>query len=520
MALSPNRRIFMNVLATYGRSLLALACGLITSRWVLAAIGTEGYGVYGVIGVIIGICTIINATIAGSVGRYYAYAYGKSLAAEDKAAALDECRDWFNVAVLLHLIFPLIFTIAGLFAGEWCIEHYFRIPERYLATSHWVLYFALTSMFFGMVTGPFRAMYVAQQRIAELTVYEIFAPLFTLLFAWILLSYSGDRLFFHAGYSMMIAVVPNLIIIFRALVVFPECKIIFAKMKNFSAMRQLFSFAGWQLIGLTGLTLKTQGMPTLVNRCLGIQFNSTMSIAGTVVNHVGSLSSSLNNAFSPAVTNAAGAEDIVKFKNLALRTSKFSTVLLMLFALPLAGEMEYVIGLWLQTPPPCLAPICILLLLDAVIERSATGSMIAINALGNIRLHECLCFIFHLMTLVLCYYFAVPCGMGIIGVGVGLVSGTGIIAVMRMTLWRFQLKMPLRGWIFKFVLPVTVVAIVSYCGGAGIRMLMQPGFIRLVISSAVTFIVFLISVCTIGLDPAERGVVKCLAARYLKRDAH
>ena len=518
--MTPNRRIFLNIMATYGRSLVGLMCGLVTSRWVLAAIGAEGYGVYGVIGVIIGICAIINATISGSVGRYYAYAYGKSLAAKDKAAALDECRNWFNVAVLLHLIFPLIFTIFGFFVGEWCIEHYFRIPPHYLATSHWVLYFALTSMFFGMFTGPFRAMYVAQQRIAELTMYEIFAPLFTLLFAWILLSYSGDRLFFHAGYSMMIAVVPNLIIIFRALVVFPECKIVFAKMKNFNAMRQLFSFAGWQFIGLTGLTLKTQGMPTLVNRCLGIQFNSTISIAGTVVNHVGSLSSSLNNAFSPAVTNAAGAEDIVKFRNLALRTSKFSTILLMLFALPLVGEMEYVIGLWLQTPPPSLASICILLLLDAIIERSATGSMIAINALGNIKLHECLCFIFHLLTLVLCYCFAVSCGMGILGVGVGLVSGTGIIAVMRMTLWRFQLKMPLRWWMFKFVLPVTVVAIFSYYGGWGIRMLMQPGFLRLIISSVVTFIIFLIGVYVIALDSDERGVVKGWVDRYLKRGAH
>ena len=37
--MSPNRRIILNILATYGRSLYALVCGLFISRWVLAALG-------------------------------------------------------------------------------------------------------------------------------------------------------------------------------------------------------------------------------------------------------------------------------------------------------------------------------------------------------------------------------------------------------------------------------------------------------------------------------------------------
>jgi hypothetical protein len=189
----------------------------------------------------------------------------------------------------------------------------------------------------------------------------------------------------------------------------------------------------------------------------------------------------------------------------------------MLFALPLVGEMEYVIGLWLRTPPPCLASICALLLLDAMIERSATGSMIAINAVGKIKLHECLCFGFHLLTLAFCYLFAVPCGIGIVGVGFGLVTGTSLIAVMRMILWRFQLKMPIREWLFKFVLPTTIVAILSYSGGFGIRVLMDVGFVRLVVSSIVTVIIFLVGIYVIVLDVTERDVVKGLFFRFLKR---
>ena len=46
--MSPNRRIFLNIVATYGRSLYALVCGLFISRWVLAALGKTDFGLYGV----------------------------------------------------------------------------------------------------------------------------------------------------------------------------------------------------------------------------------------------------------------------------------------------------------------------------------------------------------------------------------------------------------------------------------------------------------------------------------------
>ena len=48
--MSPNRRIFLNIIATYGRSLYALVCGLFISRWVLSAVGKTDFGLYGVVG--------------------------------------------------------------------------------------------------------------------------------------------------------------------------------------------------------------------------------------------------------------------------------------------------------------------------------------------------------------------------------------------------------------------------------------------------------------------------------------
>ena len=62
--MSPNRRIFLNIIATYGRSLYALVCGLFISRWVLAALGKTDFGVCGVV-----VGMMVIEVLAGTMRR-------------------------------------------------------------------------------------------------------------------------------------------------------------------------------------------------------------------------------------------------------------------------------------------------------------------------------------------------------------------------------------------------------------------------------------------------------------------
>ena len=59
--MSPNRRIFLNIIAMYGRSLYALVCGLFISRWVLAAVGKSEAGLCGVVGGMTVIVMLVGA---------------------------------------------------------------------------------------------------------------------------------------------------------------------------------------------------------------------------------------------------------------------------------------------------------------------------------------------------------------------------------------------------------------------------------------------------------------------------
>ena len=59
--MSPNHRIFLNIIAMYGRLLYALVCGLFISRWVLAAVGKSEFGMYGVVGGMAVIVMLVGA---------------------------------------------------------------------------------------------------------------------------------------------------------------------------------------------------------------------------------------------------------------------------------------------------------------------------------------------------------------------------------------------------------------------------------------------------------------------------
>ena len=62
--MSPNRRIALNIIATYGRSLYALIIGLFCGRWTLMALGAVDYGLIGVVGGLTASISFLNGIMA------------------------------------------------------------------------------------------------------------------------------------------------------------------------------------------------------------------------------------------------------------------------------------------------------------------------------------------------------------------------------------------------------------------------------------------------------------------------
>ena len=225
--MTQNRRIVLNIVATYGRSLYALVCGLFISRWVLSALGKTDFGLYGVVGGMTVFITFLNVLLSIATGRFYAFAEGQALksASEGHAeAGLEECRKWFSTAVLLHTVVPFILIILGYPLGMYAVENWLTIPLDRLDACRWVFRFVCISCFVGMINVPFQAMYTAKQYIAELTIYGIAATTANVFFMYFMVTHPGDWLARYALWMCLVSVVPQIIICLRATKVFPECQ--------------------------------------------------------------------------------------------------------------------------------------------------------------------------------------------------------------------------------------------------------------------------------------------------------
>ena len=88
--MTANKRIVLNVVASYGRSLFSLMCGIFTGRWLLLSLGEVDYGLFGVVGGIVSFIAFFNHLFSTSISRYYAYAVGAANVGGPDA--LEDCR--------------------------------------------------------------------------------------------------------------------------------------------------------------------------------------------------------------------------------------------------------------------------------------------------------------------------------------------------------------------------------------------------------------------------------------------
>lgn len=481
--MTENRRIALNIAATYGRSLFALACGLFTGRWVLLSLGQVDYGLYGVVGGLTGFIAFLNGLMAGAVGRFYAFSVGQARVAGTRGEGLEVCRQWFNTALLIHTALPLALMVVGYPFGEWAVRHWLTIPPDRVEACVWVFRCVCVSCLVGMMNVPFMAMYVAKQYIAELTLYSFASTTLNVCFLYYMVTHPGDWLARYALWTMLLSVAPQGIIVARAMAVFPECRLRRAYLWHWARIKALANYAGWQFFGSFGALLRSQGIAILINKYHGPAANASMTVANTLSHQCDTLAGSMIGAFSPAIVNACGARDFGRMRAMAYRTCKLGTLLTLLFAIPLALEVEGVLRLWLKEPPDQAAGLCLCILGMVLIDKTAVGHMLAVNANGRVARYQLVLGTSLILTLPIAWLFA-ALGWGVYAIGGAMILTMAFCAWGRVWFARHLVGMSARHWLFRILLPLVAVGGVSAGVGLLPRLWLAEGtLLRIILTT-------------------------------------
>ena len=502
--MTQNRRIVLNIVATYGRSLYALVIGLFCGRWVYLSLGKIDYGLVGVVGGLVGFVTFFNSLMAGSVSRFYAFSVGQAQKEGSGVSGLEGCRKWFSIAVMIHTVLPIILMVAGYPIGEWAVRHYLTIPADRIEACVWVWRFTSLSCFVSMVSVPFAAMYNAKQEIAELTIYGFVTTTLNVLFGYYMITHPGVWIVKFAAWTCAMAILPQLIICIRAVVVYPECRFRLSYMREWASIRNLFGYSGSRFIVLFSQMLANNGIGVLVNKCLGPLRNAAMSVGSTVSWHCLTLSSSFSGAFSPAITNAAGAGDFEKMRKLAYATCRLSTVAVGIFALPMILEVDEILKLWLANPPEWAGALVVCMLICSMLDKISEGCWMSIFAIGRIAVFNAVESIFWFLILPIAYLFFRG-RFDVVGAGLAFVCNGICVIGVKLYFGHSVAGLSVRHWLLRIFLPILVSFLCALVAGRCLMSLFAPSLARVVLTALTVEVVLLPLVWFFVLQRPERA---------------
>ena len=507
-------RIVLNTLASYGRSLLALCLGLFSTRWVLAALGKEDLGLFGLMGSCIVFVTLLNGILGGTVARFFAYAIG-----ERQTMGTEEGREtlikWFNAAFSIHAFLPLALIVLVYPLGIYAITHWLVIPDERVDACVSVFRMVLLSACVNMVSVPYVAMYRAHQLIVELSLWEVLRAILTFACAYLLLTWQHDRLIAYAAYMTLIPSLICIAQIIRARFAFDGCRIKTAYLFSRSYLARMFAYAFGDLFGSLGGIVRDNGTAFLINIKFGPGVNAAWSIANQISTHTTALSSAMIGALVPAVTTAEGKGDHSHALRLAFRSIKFGSALILLFCIPLIVELDEVLRLWLVNPPEYTAEMCRCVLIAYVCHKLGWGHQLAIMAKGRVVAAQ-LVFGTTAALGVLISWFFINFGWGAWSVGFSYILIFSLMTFERAFFAQRLCSMPFRPWIIKIVLPIAFVAFFSGAIAYVPSLAMRASLGRICLTSAVSSVCLLLGLWLFVLDMSEKNFVRATIKKVWK----
>lgn len=150
-------------------------------------------------------------------------------------------------------------------------------------------------------------------------------------------------------------------------------------------MKEMTSFAGWNLVVSSTSMIGNYGIGLVLNHFFGTILNAAQSIASQLSGMLMVFSNSMLKALNPVITKQEGAGMHNQMIKNAVTGSKFSFLLMAVFAYPCIIEMPYILKIWLKNVPAWAVVFTQLQLVRILVEQLTIVLGTAITAEGHIK---------------------------------------------------------------------------------------------------------------------------------------
>lgn len=391
---SSNKTIAKNTLFLYFRMLFTLLVSLYTSRVNLAVLGIVDHGIYQIVGGVVAMFAFINSSLAGATSRFLTYELGRG----DQ----EQLKKTFAGVLNIHIFVAILIFVLAETIGLYFLENKIVIPDdRYSAALIVYQVSILTSML-TVVQVPYNACIISHERMSVFAYMTIIEVSLKLIICYLLYIIPFDKL---VSYGIMMLCVTLIIqYTYRLYCIrnFEECHFKFISDKKI--LRPIFLFAGWDLFGNFSVMARSHGVNVIMNMFFGPVINSAVGFSTTIGTQVLSFSNNFLTAIRPPIVKAYSQNQIEKMENLMINASKYSFSLLLLLSTPFIFESQFILNLWLKTPPPYTQIFCVYELILSVLSSIFLPLVFAIHATGKIKVMSIVNGMIWLLVIPITYY--------------------------------------------------------------------------------------------------------------------
>lgn len=372
------QRIAKNTIFLYLRMGLSLLVGLFTSRVILQTLGIQDYGIYNVVGGVVGMFALISGSMSSSISRFLTFELGRG----DQ----ERLRRVFATSVNVQLIMSIIVVIAAEIIGVWFLNHKMNIPEGRMDAANWVIQSSIFMFIIGLLMSPYNASIISHEKMGIYAYISIFDMIMKLLIVYALYLSPFDKLKSYAILLVIVSLLTTTINWIYCKRNFKECSynLIFDK----ELFLQMAKYAGWGSVEGFAWTFNTQGVNILINIFFGVTLNAARGVASTIDNIVQQFVRNFMTALSPQVTKSYASGDIDYMHKLICMGAKYSYFLTLFFLIPLCFETKLILSLWLGIVPDYAVSFTQLSLATTICFTLGNTLIYGITATGDNKAYE------------------------------------------------------------------------------------------------------------------------------------
>lgn len=497
--MSAKNRVIKNTVFLYAKMGITVFISLYTTRLILESLGASDFGVFNIIGGAIVMLGFLNSTLANATQRFMSYAEGEGNLLKKKKV--------FNVSIVLHAGVALATGIILLIAMYPFFHGVLNIPSERVFAAKIIYLCTLLSTLLTIVNVPYDAIMNAHENMLYYSLVGIFESLLKLLVAFVCVYTSSDKLIL---YGILMALIPFITLSIMKIYChrkYEECVFGLHRYWDVSLVKQITSFFSWNFLTAISSLASFYGTSLVLNHFFGTVLNAAQGIANQVNGQLSNFSLNLMKAVNPIIVKRAGSGDNEAMNRATLVSGKYSTLLIVFFAIPFILEIHFILRLWLKEVPQWTSLFCAMQLIITIICQMANSAATSIYAIGKIKGYAIFKSMMNIAPVFLTFIAynlgGAPYWLYIFMILIWSIGGN--IVIIYYTNKQCHLKV--LDFIRQVVVPVLGISMMMIVVGSLIQLIMEECFLRLLFTCFITTTVFVILIWMFILRSNERNMI-------------